>query len=635
MATGIRPAASVVIVAAGLVALVWAYVHGGGAEPGPLDKSGPLVLWGLPVAKLCFNAAAACTIGALALGAYAVPFGEPAFARIVRFARGAAVLWGVSAAALCVLGFHAVANTPPFSEGSGALLVSFLAAPGPGRTAAATVLIAAVVVVLCFSVRSRIETFATALVAVAGLVPPVLSSHAAGGVDHADSTVSVALHVAAAAVWVGGLVTLFFQRRTLADVGLGTVVSRYSTLALASFTVLAVSGLLSAWAAIGSLGQLAAPYGSIILAKTAAFVVLGVFGAVQRRAVIGRLQRDPDRVTRPFAVLVVLELVVMAAASGLATALGRTSPPTGAASAASASPVLPGPGLREAVSRWELDPLWTLLCGFAVVLYLAGVWRLRRNGERWPVRRTGFWLVGIAALFTVTNGGLHVYQAELLSVHVLTQMLLTALIPLLLVPAAPLTLAELTIRPEADGIPSVGGFLRSTVRQLLNAAAANPVIPALVLAATLVAFYYSPLLEYSARTQPGYALMTLAALSSGCLFTAALIRPLERSRPKDAAARFWVLAGTAALYVVYGQALQAQATVLGQPWETAAGNPWPASWAATPETGGQFMLILAAVSLAALAIVVLYRSREEHRSESAQTGADKPSVRNGSGPRVR
>ncbi|AUI49637.1 bifunctional copper resistance protein CopD/cytochrome c oxidase assembly protein [Arthrobacter crystallopoietes] len=634
MAIGIRPAASVVLVAAALLSLVWAYVHGGGSEPGLLDKSGPLVLWGLPVAKLCFNAAAAGTIGALALGAYAIPSRGPAFARVVRFAGRAAVLWVVSAAALCVLGFHAVANTAPFSAGSGALLVSFLVAPGPGRTAAASVLMAAVVVVLCFSIRSRREAFATALVAVAGLVPPVLSSHAAGGVDHADSTVSLALHVAAAAVWMGGLLTLFVLRRTLTDVGLGTVVRRYSTLALASFMVLAVSGLLSAWAAIGSLGQLASPYGSIVLAKTAALVVLGAFGAVQRRAAIARLHRDPGRGTRPFAMLVVLELVVMAAASGLAAALGRTSPPTGASSASSAS-VLPGPGIREAVTRWELDPLWTLLCGFAVVLYLAGVRRLRHSGERWPVRRTGLWLLGIAVLFTVTNGGLHVYQAELLSVHVLTQMLLTAVIPLLLVPAAPLTLAELTIRPETGGTPSAGGFIRNIVRPLLNAAAAKPVIPALVLAATLLAFYYSPLLEYSARTQPGYGLMTLVALSSGCLFTAVLTRPLGPSHPKDRAARFSVLAGTAVLYAVYGQALQAQAPVLGQPWETAAGNPWPASWAATPETGGQFLLILAAVSLAALAVVVLFRSREERRSEPAQAAADKLSVRNGNRPRVR
>jgi cytochrome c oxidase assembly factor CtaG len=622
MAIGIRPAVSAVFIAAALLSLVWAYRYGGGAEPGLLDKSGPLVLWGLPVAKLCFNAAAACTIGALALGAYAVPLRAPAFAR------------GVFAAGLCVLSFHSVANTPPFSEGSGALLVAFLTAPGPGRTTAATVLIAAVVVVLCFSVRSRREAFATALVAAGGLVPPVLSSHAAGGVDHADSTVSLALHVTAAAVWMGGLLTLLVLRRALADVGLGTVVRRYSSLALASFAVLAVSGLLSAWAAVGTLDQLASPYGSIVLAKTAAFVVLGGLGAVQRRAVIARLQRDPDRGTRPFAVLVVAELVVMAAASGLAAALGRTSPPTGASSASSASLALSGPGIREAVTRWELDPLWTLLCGFAVVLYLAGVRRLRRSGERWPVRRTGLWLVGIAVLFTVTNGGLHVYQTELLSVHVLTQMLLTAVIPLLLVPAAPLTLAELTIRPEAAGTQSSGGFIRTAVRPLLDAAAANPVIPALVLAAALVASYYSPLLEYSAGTQPGYGLMTLVALSSGCLFTAALTRPLEPSRRKDRAARVWALAGTAVLYAVYGQALQAQAPVLGQPWETAAGNPWPGSWAAAPETGGQFMLILAAVSLAAIAVVVLFRSREVRRSEHAQTGADTLSTQDGSSPRV-
>jgi cytochrome c oxidase assembly factor CtaG len=94
--------------------------------------------------------------------------------------------------------------------------------------------------------------------------------------------------------------------------------------------------------------------------------------------------------------------------------------------------------------------VWTLACGFAVFFYLAGLRRLRAAGRSWPAQRTVLWLAGITVLSTVTNGGIHVYQGLLFEAYVLTQMTLTAVVPLLLVPAAPLTLAQLAIRPRTD-----------------------------------------------------------------------------------------------------------------------------------------------------------------------------------------
>lgn len=598
-----RVSAAAVLVVAGLLTLTWALTYGGGAESGVLDRAGSVVLWGLPAAKLVFNLAAACTIGALVLAVFALSRDEPAQKKALRFAGVSAAVWTGAAGVFSVLNFHLLANEPLFSETFALDFAPFLM-NGPGRPGALAVVIAATVSVLCFTIRGLRMVLVTALLAFAGLVPLVLNSHATGGDDHGDSTTSVVLHIGAAAVWLGGLLTLTMLRTALPAGRLNAVVRRYSTLALISFIVLAVSGFLSARAGLGSLDQLATPYGVIVLAKAAIFIVLGIVGTVHRQWFLKRLERDPDRGARHFTVLVVAELAVMGAASGMAAALARTKTPTESAAAAGR---LPEPGLWSYLAQWEPDPLWIVLCAFGGFLYLAGVRRIRLAGGDWPMHRTVFWLTGIGVLFTVTNGGPHAYQVFLFNSHVLTQMLLTAVVPLLLVPGAPITLAERTVRSRTDG--STGGreMIRSTVRPVLTAAAAAPYVPALVIAVSLNAFYYTPLLEFSALSQLGFSAMSLLALLTGALFTAAMTGAAEGDWNRARRSRLAVLAGTAGMYAVFGWALSAQAAALEQPWYVAAGQPWGSSGAAAPELGGPIMWAISAGTLAVAAVMVTVR----------------------------
>ena len=51
------------------------------------------------------------------------------------------------------------------------------------------------------------------------------------------------------------------------------------------------------------------------------------------------------------------------------------------------------------------------------------------------------WLLGLALLFYITNGGVNVYEKYLFSAHMLGHMVLGMMVPVLLVPAAPITLA--------------------------------------------------------------------------------------------------------------------------------------------------------------------------------------------------
>ncbi|MCU1567394.1 MAG: hypothetical protein JWQ56_2331 [Pseudarthrobacter sp.] len=602
-----------VLLGAGMLALVWAYNYGGGSVRGLLDRAGPAVTWSLPAAKLVFNLASAGTIGALTLVLFALPRGGTPNATALRFAGWSAVAWAGSAALHTYASFLFIANTAP-SEGLGEAFLTYVTKIDAGRAGTLATLIAAAVAVACFRLRSPFLLAGTTAAAFTGLLPLVMKSHAAGGADHADSTSSIFLHAAAAAVWVGGLLVLLALRRVLPPGQLVITVRRYSTLALICFISLAVTGVLGALVRISTPEALLSPYGIIILAKAGVFVILGLLGALHRRWSINRMEKNPGRGGRQFAALAVAELAVMGAASGMAAALARTEPPAstgvGAVRKVGAQEfvaVLPEPGLWEYTSGWAPYPLWSLACGFAVFAYLAGVRRLHTAGAAWPVYRTVLWLAGMAVLFMVTNGGLHAYQGYLFNAHVLTQMMLTAVVPLLLVPAAPLTLARLAVKARTDGSTGIKEFVERSAQPALAVLRKDPVLTIFIQAAALVAIYYSPLLEWAASGQVGYGVMTLLALLSGCLTTAALTG-IQGPGTSLTRRRVHAVAGTAALYAFGGWKLTEQALATEVPWFTAVGKPWGLSPAAAAEMGGIMMWSIGAATVAiTLAIIITTR----------------------------
>ncbi|WP_457971913.1 cytochrome c oxidase assembly protein [Arthrobacter sp. D1-17] len=619
--------AGAVVLACGLGPFVVAFYPQAATEAGALSQTGSAVVWGLPLVKLMFNIAAAGALGSLVLALFALPPQGRAFSRALTLAGVSAALWALAGAGMSFLTFHSLANMALFSEGSSVAFISFLADVDAGRRGALSVLVAAAVALLCFAVNhsaakpgsatTRASTLKrqrrvglAALLSVAGLVPLALNSHAASGGGHPDSTLSVVLHMGAAAIWLGGLLALVLLRRSLDAATVATVVRRYSTLALVSFAALGVSGLLAGWAGLGSFAALISSYGAILSAKSAAFIVLGIFGALHRRLILARLERNPSAGGQAFAMLAVAELAVMGAASGLAAALARTPPPT-IAEGAPLEEEGQIPSLIAAASAWKLDPLWSLVCGMAVFLYLAGLHRLRLQGRTWPVYRTVLWLVGVGLLFLVTNGGLHAAQEHHISAHVLTQMILTAVIPLFLVPAAPLTLAEATVHGRHDGTIGGAEVIGRAVRSALTATA-DPIAAAVGLAATLAVLYYTPLLQYSSASQLGYAAMTALALVSGCLFTASLWRSFGVPSSSTVTVRLLALGAVAALYGFHGWALAQQPDQLPdarrEPWQITVDSAVDL-FLRGAEPAGVAMWTLAAATLALVAAVMLLQPR--------------------------
>ena len=101
----VRIVGPALLLAVALVALFCALVFGGGADAPLISDPGPIVRFGLPVAKLMLNLGIALTIGSLVLTCFALAKDEDAYGAAIDIAAGGAAFWTVASASTGFLTF--------------------------------------------------------------------------------------------------------------------------------------------------------------------------------------------------------------------------------------------------------------------------------------------------------------------------------------------------------------------------------------------------------------------------------------------------------------------------------------------------------------------------------------------------
>jgi cytochrome c oxidase assembly factor CtaG len=612
---------------AALAALFAALAYGGGADAGVFADAGAVVRYGLPVAKLLVDLSAAVTIGALVLTAFAFDPGRDDTGRVLDIAAAAAAVWAIASASSGL--FTYVLNfTTGFSldETFGANLGVFLTETELGQSWLATTLIAAAVTVLCFAVRNTSLLAAVAVLAAVGLYPMASQGHAGGTENHDAAVTALYLHILFAAAWLGGLIVLALQRRALGD-RLVPVLTRYSTVALVSFIVVAVSGFVSAQLRIADFDNLLTPYGILVLVKVAALLALGLFGAAYRRVVIGRMQRPGARETSLFWALATAELAFMGVAAGVAAALGRTATPVPQTPASeltdptpaellTGAPLPPEPTPLLLATSVQIDLLWLLVAGFGIAFYLLGVLRLRRRGDAWPVHRTVLWIAGMLLLVYVTNGGVAVYERYLFSAHMVAHMVLGMMVPLLLVPGAPITLALRAIEKRIDGSRGGREWLLLVVHSRVFAFLANPLVAAGLFVGSLWAFYYTPLFSWATSDHLGHVWMVVHFLATGYLFTSVMIGIDPSPQRPGYPVRLLILLGAMAFHAFFGLALIMGEGMLLADWYGAMG--WGGDAMADQRVAGGIAWSIGELPTLVLAVSVAVLWYRSDRRESVR-----------------
>lgn len=313
------------LIAAALTAVAAGEAHVAYGLPDP----GAFTRYGLPIVRVVAEVGAVMCIGSLLLAAFGIParrsgaLAADGYAA-VRGAGWAAGVWGVGAALMVPFTAAGTTGSSLRETLRPEVLFGLVTALAEAQAWSLTALIAFMVALACRVVLSWGWTVTLLLISLAGLLPVIATGHSASGGGHDVATNSLLFHLFGATLWVGGLVALLAHAARHGN-QLGLVTRRFSALALVCWIAMAVSGVVNSLVRVPLEQLLTTTYGLLVVVKTFALVVLGVFGYFQRRHAVARI--DGQGGTGALLRLGAFEVLTMFATVGVAVALGRTPPP--------------------------------------------------------------------------------------------------------------------------------------------------------------------------------------------------------------------------------------------------------------------------------------------------------------------
>ncbi|KXO94341.1 hypothetical protein AXK56_16885 [Tsukamurella pulmonis] len=323
----------------------------------------------------------------------------------------------------------------------------------------------------------------TLLPAVVGLLATIVTANEAQNWDHDYTTAALTTVGVVAALWLGALWSAVRlparpERRWIGPVYAGVVLINGAVIAL---VMAPGSDLWVTW------------YGLLLIATAALLLAAGAAHWLRALPVAAAL---------------------LTAAFGTAIAASELTPPPFLRSRPSVGENFLGynlpdpPSAMAFVGNWRLD---LNIAPFAIALAVGYLLLVRRTTS-WPWYRTVLFLLGCAALFTLTSSGLRTYSNAMFSVHMVVHMLMTSIVPVLLLLGAPITLMRDTLR----GAPA--RWLSMVLESRSFAFLMRPVVQLALFAAVLYGLYFTPLFDNIGRFHWGHLAIYAALLFTGFLF---------------------------------------------------------------------------------------------------------------------
>ena len=282
-------------------------------------------LWAMPLDRWVRDIAAAITLGFAIMGGVLLPRPD---LRLLKIASLAALVWLVALLGQVVLTVSELMGRPWGASLDPLVIQSLVSQTLLGQLLVAQIALVALVAALGWAVLGRGTGIVVVVLAGVAAMLPALSGHSGLHGGHTAASISLALHLLAVGVWVGGLIaTCVYVGRGPADSDLA--VRRFSALALVCVLVLGESGLVNASLRLDGIASLiTTPYGTLILGKALLLAALVVLGWRQRQRVVPIAGTVDGR--ELLLRLAAFEVVLLGLALGLSVALSRTAPPAGA-----------------------------------------------------------------------------------------------------------------------------------------------------------------------------------------------------------------------------------------------------------------------------------------------------------------
>lgn len=619
--------------------LVSAQVSGATAARQLLDP-GVLVRCTLPVARTLVNLSLASLLGTLMLAMWALTPGFAEYRRAMNCAWVSAAILTLSSCVTLFTSFLDAAAIPiSFDDHFTEAFIQFAFTIPLGQLWCFEIVFGAITTVLCAFIQTRKLTLLPCIIAFLAIQPLAEQGHAAGASGHELALGSMFLHILGMAMWMGALMGLVCVVGKLEKITLTQLMHRYSALALYGSLLLAISGIVSAMLRLNEPGELfETGYGWLLVGKSGTLVVLLGFGAFWRLRAIPKLVRTPKSASAssllPTVKLVLVELAIMAVATGVAGALGRSEPPkpnlplrdtlteVTPAEWLTGDKLPPEPNALTPFALWDFDIIWVVIPTLAIILYLYGVYRLYRRGVRWPIGRTVAWISGMLLLFYTANGFLQAYSHYVFSLHMLGHMFFTMAIPMVLVLGAPMTLLLRVAHPRKDGSWGLREWAMWLVETPYSRILTHPIISACIFAGSLWIFYFTPVLRWAMAEHIGHEWMIIHFLLSGYFFALAMVGvdpiPFRFSYPL----RLVTLLATMAAHAFFGITIMMSTGLLAADWFGAMGRTWGDTPLLDQQNGGGIAWGIGEFPTLLLTIIVAVQwarsdEREQRRKDRA------------------
>lgn len=590
-----------------------------------IPDPGALTTYGLPAVRAVSEIATVITIGSLFFAAFLVPPQKSGVLdvggyRAVRTAGVAATVWAATAALMVPLTLSDTSGQPLTEAIRPENLFSALGQIESALAWAWTTVLALIVALLIRLTVRWSWTPYLLLLSIVALMPAILTGHSASGGAHDMAVNSLALHLVAACLWVGGLFALLVHGWRNGEYT-ELAARRFSFVATIAFVVMGVSGVINAAVRMSLDDLTTTTYGRLLLAKVAALIVLGVFGFLQRRRSLTALEADPTSRSA----LVRFSLVegfVMAATVGLAVGLGRTPPP----------PPDVAPTIQEVVLGYQLDvePSFSslffgpwrfdLIFGTAAialaVAYGIGLWALRKRGDSWPIGRTVAWFSGCFVLFVTTCSGIGMYSPAMFSVHMAAHMAMSMLVPVLLALGGAMTLALRALKPAGRNAPPgprewVLEFMHSPPSRFFT----HPIVSSVMFVGGFYALYLGGIFSATVGSHSAHVLMNLHFLLSGYLFYWVVIGVDPSPRELQPVTKLAMVFGSLPLHAFFGVTLMSMGTVMADSYYRSLSLPWNYDLFADQKMGGGIAWAAGEIPLVLVMLALLVQwSRSDQRT---------------------
>ena len=466
------------------------------------------------------------------------------------------------------------------------VLRSFVTQITLGRYLAVQALVALIVFIAAFKIRSVITTAVLMFIALVGITAPVFQSHAASSGSHMLVIGSLVIHVMALSLWVGGVFAIAF----LSSADRAIAVPRFSQLALWSAIAVVLSGVVNAWARLNFADAWDSAYARIVIAKSIATIVLIWFGYLHRK----NLEKKSEINWFSFGRLLAIEALIMGVTVVMGSWLSSNASPDrpGEQEFSAALSIVgintPGePTLSRVLFGYEPNSLIIGVLVLLVALYIKGVVVLTKRGDKWPVGRTISFALGISAVDFATSGGLGLYANFSFSYHMIAHMVIGMIAPIGLVLGAPITLALRTLpqgrNPQERG---VRGSLIVVLHSKVGIIFTNPIIALIIFDGSLFALYFTDLFSVLMSTHVGHLFMTLHFLVAGYIFFSVIIGVDPNPRKIPHLLRIVVLFAAMSIHAFFSVALMSATTLIDKGYYASIQTPWVTDLLADQKLGG-------------------------------------------------